>query len=149
MNIHESVKAKWPDIEVNEKNKIPEILVPPALLTEVAEYLLKHGQPRFDLIVSMSGVDWKDSMVVVYHLRATENDEMLVMKVRTTDREKPEIDSVVAFWRGAEFHEREIFDLFGIRFRNHPDLRRILLDDDWTGYPLRKDYTDEINIIER
>lgn len=149
MTIQESVKAKWPDVEVIEKNKIPEIIVAPAILFKVSEFLLKNAQPRFDFLVSMSGVDWKDSLMVVYHLRATESGEMLVVKTRTTDRETPEIDSVVELWRGAEFHEREIFDLFGIRFRNHPDMRRILLDDDWTGYPLRKDYTDEINIIER
>ncbi len=149
MNTPETLKAQWPDVEIVEKNKIPEIIVPPSILYKVLEFLLKEHQPSFNFLVSMSGVDWKESLMVVYHLRSTSTGEMLVLKTSTNNRINPEIDSVVSLWRGAEFHEREIFDLFGIRFSNHPDLRRILLDDDWTGYPLRKDYTDEINIIER
>jgi NADH-quinone oxidoreductase subunit C len=71
-----------------------------------------------------------------------------VLKVRTADRENAEVDSVNDIWATAEFHEREVFDLLGVRFNNHPDLRRLFLDDEW-GFPLRKDYRDEINIIER
>ena len=73
----------------------------------------------------------------------------MVMKTKITERENPAVDSVCSVWIGAEYHEREIFDLFGIRFNNHPDLRKIFLDNDWVGFPLRKDYSDPINIIER
>ncbi|MEI6853121.1 MAG: NADH-quinone oxidoreductase subunit C, partial [Bacteroidota bacterium] len=73
----------------------------------------------------------------------------LVLKVRTADRDNPTFDTVSDIWQTAEYHEREIFDLFGIKFNNHPDLRRIFLDEKWEGFPLRKDYKDEINIIER
>jgi NADH:ubiquinone oxidoreductase subunit C len=64
-------------------------------------------------------------------------------------RVNPNFDTVCGLWRTAEWHEREIFDLLGIKFNNHPDLRRLFLDDEWVGYPLRKDYKDDINIIER
>jgi NADH:ubiquinone oxidoreductase subunit C len=85
---------------------------------------------------------------VVYHLRSTKLGHELVLKVKTEDRENPSFDTVCDIWRTAEFHEREIFDLLGIRFNNHPDLRRMFLDENWVGYPLRKDYSDEVNIVE-
>ncbi|MDH5398758.1 MAG: NADH-quinone oxidoreductase subunit C, partial [Cyclobacteriaceae bacterium] len=92
--------------------------------------------------------DWPEYMTVVYHLRSTISGLELVVKAKIDDREKPEIESVCDIWRTAEFHEREIFDLFGIVFKGHPDLRRLFLDDDWQGFPLRKDYVDEVNIVE-
>ena len=85
---------------------------------------------------------------MVYHLTSTIHRHTLVIKSKL-DHNTPEIETVSDIWRTAEFHEREIFDLFGIKFNNHPDLRRIFLDEKWEGFPLRKDYKDEINIIER
>ena len=76
---------------------------------------------------------------VVYHLHSLERKERLRVKCRLPGV-SPEIDSVTAVWRGAGWYERETFDLFGVRFRNHPDLRRIMMPDDWEGHPLRKDY---------
>jgi NADH:ubiquinone oxidoreductase subunit C len=87
-------------------------------------------------------------MTVVYHLDSTQYRHLIVLKVVLTDREAPMVDSVTSVWPTAEFHEREVFDLFGIRFNNHPNLKRLFLEDDY-GYPLRKDFRDEINIIER
>jgi NADH-quinone oxidoreductase subunit C len=75
----------------------------------------------------------------VYHLHSPERNERLRLKCRLPAA-NPEIDSVTAVWRGANWYERETFDLFGIRFRNHPGLRRIMLPEDWEGHPLRKDY---------
>ncbi len=149
MTALETLKTQWPDIAVVEKNKIPEIEVAPENLFRVAEFLKNNDSCNFDMLVNETGVDLKESLMVVYHLRSTKDYGMLVLKTKTTDRVNPEIDSVTSLWQTAEFHEREIFDLFGIRFRNHPDMRRIFLDDDWTGYPLRKDYSDPVNIIER
>ena len=103
---------------------------------------------QFDFLFCLTTVDWLEYMTVVYHLRSTTLNHQIVLKVKIENREKPEIDTVSDIWRTAEFHEREVFDLFGIVFRNHPDLRRIFLDDDWVGYPLRKDYVDEVNIVE-
>jgi NADH-quinone oxidoreductase subunit C len=76
---------------------------------------------------------------IVYHLHSIERNERLRLKCRLSGAD-PAIDSVTPVWRGANWYEREVFDLFGIRFLNHPDLRRILLPDDWEGHPLRKDY---------
>jgi NADH-quinone oxidoreductase subunit C len=87
-------------------------------------------------------------MQVIYHLKSTELNHYTVIKARIDSREKPEIDTVCDIWLTAEFHEREVYDLFGIVFRNHPDLRRIFLDEEWVGYPLRKDYEDPYNMIE-
>ena len=85
---------------------------------------------------------------MIYHLRSNDLNHEMVMRVKTDGREKPEVDTVCDIWRTAEFHEREIYDLFGVVFKNHPDLRRILLEDDREGHPLRKDFVDEVNMIE-
>lgn len=71
----------------------------------------------------------------------------MVVKVNL-NRDLPEIDTVSDIWRTAEFHEREVFELFGVQFRNHPDLRKLILTDDFIGYPLRKDFEDPINMIK-
>ncbi len=113
-------------------------------------YTLRHNpNTRFDFLFCLTGVDYPpDHMMVVYHLRSTELGHHLVVKSHIPTRENPETDTVCDIWRTAEFHEREVYDLFGIKFRNHPDLRRLLLTDDWVGHPLRKDYSDPINMIE-
>jgi NADH:ubiquinone oxidoreductase subunit C len=71
----------------------------------------------------------------------------VVFKVKL-DRAQPEVDTVCDIWRTAEFHEREVFELFGVNFIGHPDLRKLILPDDWQGFPLRKDYEDPINMIK-
>jgi NADH-quinone oxidoreductase subunit C len=96
----------------------------------------------FERVSTVTGVDrWpaEPRFEVVYHLHSVSRNERLRLKCRLAG-EAPEIDSVTPVWRGAGWYERETFDLFGIRFRNHPDLRRIMLPDDWEGHPLRKDY---------
>ncbi len=84
---------------------------------------------------------------MVYHLTSTTHRNTIVVKTKL-DRENPEIETVSDIWRTADFHEREAYDLFGVRFLNHPDLRRLFLTDEWVGYPLRKDYDDPINMIK-
>ena len=106
----------------------------------VCEYL-KQVQ-NFVRLSTVTAVDWypqEPRFEVVYHLHSPERNERLRLKCRLAGT-NPEIDSVTPVWRGAGWYERETFDLFGIRFRNHPDLRRIMLPEDWDGYPLRKDY---------
>lgn len=117
-------------------------------LIKFCSFLKNQDKMKFDFLFSLTALDWPSSLEVIYHLRSTELKHELVVRVLTADRNDPEIPSVCFIWPTAEFHEREIFDLFGVRFKDHPDLRRIFLEDDWLGYPLRKDYTDEINIIE-
>jgi NADH-quinone oxidoreductase subunit C len=109
-------------------------------IVSVCRYL--KGEQTFVRLSTVTAVDWypeEPRFEVVYHLHSLERNERLRLKCRLTG-ENPEIDSVTAIWRGANWYERETFDLFGIRFRNHPDLRRIMLPEDWEGYPLRKDY---------
>ncbi|MBI3509440.1 MAG: NADH-quinone oxidoreductase subunit C [Bacteroidetes bacterium] len=101
----------------------------------------------FDSLFCLTCVDWKTHFTMVYHLLSREHKHQLVVKVKLTDRDHAEVETVCDIWKTAEFHEREVFDLFGVKFRNHPDLRRLFLDDNWPGFPLRKDYTD-INMIE-
>ena len=115
-----------------------------ALISE----LKNNSDTSFDYMFCQTGIDFPEHIEVLYHLRNTQNNSEIVIKAKIEDRENPSIDSVFDLYKTADFHEREIFDLFGVKFNNHHDLRRILLDDDWEGYPLRKDYVDEVNIVE-
>jgi NADH-quinone oxidoreductase subunit C len=106
----------------------------------VCSYL--KNEQKFARLSTVTAVDRypeEPRFEVVYHLHSPERNQRLRLKCRLAG-ENPEIDSVTAVWRGANWYERETFDLFGIRFRNHPDLRRIMLPEDWEGHPLRKDY---------
>lgn len=96
---------------------------------------------EFDVLIAVVGMDWKDSLGVVYYLTSTSrNWEVISVKVAVADRENPMIHSVSDLWKVANFQEREVFDFYGIKFINHPDMRRFFLRNDWKGYPLRKDY---------
>lgn len=103
----------------------------------------------FDYLISLSGVDYPTTLSIVCHLRSTSTGDQIVVKVHDANKSAAAIDSVSVVWASAEFFEREVYDLLGINFPNHPDLRRIFLDDEYVGHPLRKDFVDEINIIER
>jgi NADH-quinone oxidoreductase subunit C len=98
----------------------------------------------YEYLNCLSGVDWigENEMEVVYAISSLRQPGKIVLRARVP-RSAPVLHSVVALWGTANWHEREAFDLLGIRFENHPDLRRILLPEDWIGYPLRKDYQDE------
>jgi NADH-quinone oxidoreductase subunit C len=109
-------------------------------IVEVCRFL-KEDQ-KFARVSTVTAVDWypeEPRFEVVYHLHSPERNERLRLKCRLPGG-NPEIDSVTGVWRGANWYERETFDLFGIRFRNHPDLKRIMLPESWEGHPLRKDY---------
>lgn len=122
--------------------------IPSEKIALLAENLKKDTSTYFDYLFCLSGVDWLTYFSVVYHLTSTTNGHSIVVKAKISDRTNPALDSVSKVWPTAEFHEREVFDLFGIKFNNHPDLRRILLEDEWIGFPLRKDYVDDANIVE-
>ena len=111
------------------------------------EEMLKLRQGKhMDFLRSLTGMDWgEEGLGVVYHLEDTKTRENIVVSTRTTNREKPELPSVSDIWKGAEFNEREVYDYYGIRFIGHPDMRRLFLRDDWVGYPLRKDYDENLN----
>jgi len=144
----EFVKSLVPEAEVKEGKQYCEVIVAPENLHRVAVLLREKEELFFDYLICLSGVDWGQDLGVVYHLNSTRHHHMVVVKTKTSDREKPNIDTVSDIWKTADFHEREAFDLLGISFNNHPDLRRLFLDSSW-GYPLRKDYVDDINIVTK
>ena len=114
---------------------------------DIASQLRFDEALSFDYLFCLTCVDWKTHFTMVYHLTSTTHRHTLVLKSKL-DRNNPEIETVSDTWRTAEFHEREVYDLFGVKFLNHPDLRRLLLTDDWEGWPLRKDYEDPVNMIK-
>lgn len=101
----------------------------------------------FNFLFCLTCIDWKDHLMMVYHLLSKNHKHTLVIKAKIANRTNATIETVCNIWRTAEFHEREVYDLFGVKFLNHPDLRRLFLDEDWPGHPLLKDYVDE-NMIE-
>jgi len=130
-----------------EGSQFLNIIVQPEQLHELMSQLKGIIETHFDYLFCLSGVDWGEELGVVYHLESTTHRHIVVVKVKTGDRENPKLDSVYDIWATAEYHEREVFDFFGIIFNNHPNLKRLFLTEDWEGFPLRKDYEDEINMI--
>jgi NADH-quinone oxidoreductase subunit C len=132
-----------------EEPKAPVYLTPGAWiggdrLLEIAKFVAEDPAFAMDYLSFVSGVDRPEAkqIEVVYHLFSTTHRHELLLKVRT-DRENPRVDSVTRIWAGADWHEREAYDLLGITFEGHPNLRRIMMTEDWAGHPLRKDYVYE------
>ena len=123
------------------------ILIEPSQWLPFAKQLRETPDLKFDYLFCLTCIDWKTHLTMVYHLTSTDYRHTMVVKSKL-DRSLPQIETVSHIWRTAEFHEREVYDLFGVKFLNHPDLRRLLLTDDWIGYPLRKDYEDPVNMIK-
>ena len=142
------IRTITPDADIKVGKQYLEVTLPPSLLHQVAKSLKEKEESKFDFLFCLTGVDYGAELGVVYHLRSTSFDHAVVLKTRTSERENPLLDSVCDIWQTAEFHEREVFDLLGIKFKNHPDLRRLFLDNSW-GFPLRKDYVDDINIVTK
>lgn len=125
----------------------PSLTIKSDLIVEVCVELRNNPETWFDFLSCLSGVDYgleQQKFGVIYHLASIIKNHTLVLKVITENNRSednlPIFKSVSSVWRTADWHEREAYDLLGIFFENHPDLRRILLPDDWEGYPLRKDY---------
>lgn len=134
-------------IKASAGTQFLEVICKPDHLLEIADKLRNESDMLFDFMFSLTCVDFADHFMMVYHLRSIEHNHELVLKAKIEDKEKPEVETLCRIWRTAEYLEREVYDLFGVVFKNHPDLRRLLLDEDWVGYPLRKDYVDPVNII--
>jgi NADH-quinone oxidoreductase subunit C len=112
------------------------------------EQLRNNEQLLFDYMFCLTCVDWKTHLTMVYHLSSTRYRYNIVVKVKL-DRAKPEIETICDIWRTAEFHEREVYEMFGVNFINHPDLRLLILPDGWEGKnPMRKDFEDPVNMIK-
>ena len=128
----------FPDavLETTDVFGIPNVKITATSLLAICEKLHSDG---FDYLADVTAIDWQDRIEVVYQLTNLAKNDRLALRV-DLDRAKPELDSVTSVWKGANYQEREVFDLMGVVFNGHPDLRRILLPEDWEGYPLRKDY---------
>ena len=118
------------------------ITVEASHLHKVVSFLKNNKETSFNSLHVISGVDYMDYMEVCYMLTNYDPAAVrdVILKVKITDRVNGHVDSIVDLFAGANFQEREVYDMFGIKFNNHPDLRRILCPDDWEGFPLRKDY---------
>lgn len=116
-----------------------EIRIPASSLISVCNALRGDAELPCDYLRNLTAVDWKDRFEMVYNIANTKTMTSLVVKC-DLDRTAPSLPSVTGIWPGANWLEREVFDLFGISFPGHPDLRRIMLPDEWEGHPLRKDY---------
>jgi len=146
--LQERIKGIAPDTQITENKQFLITTVSSKDLHIVAKSLKESHDLLFDYLFSLTGVDNNPSLGVVYHLQSTTLKHSIVLKTATEDRQNPLLDSVCDLWQAAELQEREVYDLLGIRFNNHPDMRRLFLDDEWKGYPLRKDYVDTVNIID-
>lgn len=113
-----------------------------------AQQLYNDSSLSFNYLFCLTCIDWKTHLTMVYHLSSTTFRHNLVVKIKL-DRNNPEVETVSGIWRTAEFHEREVYEMFGVIFLNHPDLRLLILPDGWEGKnPLRKDFEDPINMIK-
>lgn len=145
VNIQEIIGKVCPEA-VFEENEVALAVVPDAKWHTVAETLKKAG---YDWLACVVGEDWGDALGCTYYIKSTSDYSMVSVKVTTTDRENPMLHSVYDVWEIARLEEREVYDFYGIKFINHPDMRRLYLRNDWVGFPLRKDYNEnpEINPI--
>lgn len=121
-------------------------------IKDIMRYLRTSPELYFDFLRDLCGVDYlgkkEPRFEVVYHLYSIKHRHMIRIKAEVPENDSY-IDSVVEIWRGADWHERECYDMFGITFNGHPDLRRILLPEDWEGHPLRKDYQLKSDLGEK
>lgn len=116
------------------------VLVKSESIFEVCRFLNQTAGLDFDYLVNLTGVDYLNYLEVVYHLVSMKHNHSLVLKTRCYDREQPTVPSVTPIWEGANLQEREVYDLLGIRFEGHPDMKRIFLWEGFQGHPLRRDY---------
>jgi len=144
--IQSAIQAKFPEAQPIPK---PEgqargdeayVSVPAAKIVDVCRFIRFDPPLSFDFLSFVTSIDWKTHYEVVYYLLSTLHKHKLVIKVKVEDRTSPEVPTICTVWPTADWQEREVFDMMGIRFAGHYNMRRILLPDDWEGYPLRKDY---------
>ena len=141
----EKIKALSDDaiVDLSEFRGDLAIEINPDRIFEVAELLKEDDELSFEMCVDVTAIDWatrKNRFTVVYHIYSLKNNFRLRLKATVKDSKEPEIDSVVPVWRSANWYERETWDMYGIKFRNHPDLRRIYLPEAFEYFPLRKEF---------
>ncbi len=143
LEIYNRAKEKFSDriLEIVDKKPDPWMVVDPAALVEVCQYLKDDATTAFDCLSNESGVDYKDRIEVVYHLFSYQHRHQVVLKVKLP-RENPSVATLENVWKSANWMEREIYDLLGVNFEGHSDMRRLLMPEDWIGHPLRKDFVE-------
>lgn len=147
--VEKAVNVEEGSITLDESTSPSSIIIPSKDLVKVCRELYQNDQLYFDMLSCVTGIDngvEKATMEVIYNLYSIPNEQSLMLRVtldRNTGNEPmPSLPTVSNIWKTAEWHEREIYDLLGIEFTDHPDMRRILMPADWEGHPLRKDYQD-------
>jgi NADH-quinone oxidoreductase subunit C len=143
--IHAKLKAQFGDAvgELTDAKVDPFVTVEADWIVEICQFAQAEAGLDFDYCEDVTGIDWptRNLIEVVYHLFSLQHRHQLVLKVET-DRGQPSVPSVQGVWKAANWLEREVYDMLGVKFVGHPDMRRILLPDDWVGHPLRKDYQE-------
>jgi len=138
----------FPSATLDESGEWLTINITPGDFLSAAEILRNKVELSFDYLFCQTCIDWKTHLTMVYHLESTTYRHQLVLKAQL-DSNKPEIETVSHIWRTAEFNEREAYEMFGVNFLNHPDLRLLILPDGWEGKnPMRKDFEDPVNMIK-
>ncbi len=135
------LKERFKDkvLEVVETERHSHVRLAPDVLVAACEFLRDDDRTAFEQLHDVTAVDWIDNFDVVIHLYSIRRKHSLCLKVKTPSRDDATCPSVTPVWPGADWHERETWDLMGVKFVGHPHLRRILLPEDWQGHPLRKD----------
>ena len=146
--LKEHILTLLPDAQPEDNKQFISFILPADKFHALIENLKNTDDTAFDYLFCLTGVDTGKELMVVYHLSSSKHRHEIVLKVKTSDRENPVVETISDLYKAADFYEREVYDLLGIKFSNHKDMRRIFLDENWKGYPLRKDYIDEINIVE-
>jgi len=145
VEIHERLKARFGDDvgPLSEAKIDAHCVVKKERLVEICRFLKSEPGIELDFLEDLTAVDWpkRNAIEVVYHLVSYRHRHVFKMKVEA-DRAAPMVPTVEVVWKTANWFEREVYDLFGVDFPGHPDLRRIMLPDDWIGHPLRKDYQE-------
>lgn len=134
------ISSKFPDAKVYPRGSNAAAVVEmktPARFVEFCEWI--YRDLKFDHSSLISGVDWLTHLEVVYHWYSTKKRVNIILKVQL-DRENPVIPSIMRMWKGANYHERETYDMMGVKFEGHPDLRRIYLEENYEFFPQRKDF---------
>jgi NADH-quinone oxidoreductase subunit C len=136
--VAERIVGQLPEAVVESDKTV--VLVRSQSVAEVCRFLYQTEGLEFDYLTNLTGVDYLDYIEIVYHLVSLKRNHSLVLKTRCYDREHPTVPSVTPIWRGADFQEREVYDLLGVRFEGHYNLKRIVLWEGFEGHPLRRDF---------
>jgi len=147
----EILKSKILSLSANivfeDGKQFPSFVLPANEWHNIAKSLKEDRELSFNYLFSLTGVQLPSGFGVIYHIESVSQRTTIRIKVMAEDASLPCIDSVCDIWQTAELNEREAYEFFGIQFNNHPDLRRLFLEEDFEGFPFRKDFQDEVNIV--